>query len=503
MNEKNERHDLVAERREKLAALRRTGFAYPNDFRPDAAAEALLGTYGELDAAALDERRIEVSVAGRMMTRRVMGKVAFAHLDDGSARIQIFAQRDALGEDAYADFKGLDLGDIVGVEGVLFRTKTGELTVRAARVRLIAKCIRPLPEKFHGLRDPELRYRRRYLDLAMNPEVREIFRRRAEILHVCRAILDARGFLEVETPMMQPLAGGALARPFATHHNALDMPLYLRIAPELYLKRLLVGGLNRVYEINRNFRNEGVSTRHNPEFTMLEAYQAYGDCAAMMDLTQQILRTLVADVHGSPKLEYAGETLDFSGDFARVTLTEATLAACPELASGDVRNRERLAELLAQRGLESSPGADWGRLLTDLFEATAEAGLVQPTFVTDYPLEVSPLSRVKDDDPGLVDRFELFVGGRELANGFSELNDPEDQARRFEAQLRARAGGDEEAMAFDRDYVRALEYGMPPAGGVGIGIDRVAMLLTGAESIREVLLFPLLRAEPEAEGNAE
>ncbi|MGH8160747.1 MAG: lysine--tRNA ligase [Gammaproteobacteria bacterium] len=497
MSEKNARHDLVAERRDKLSALRGEGFAYPNDFHPDVGVEALVATFGELDAEALVERAVTARLAGRMMTRRVMGKASFAHLDDGSGRIQFFVTREALGEDAYAAFKRLDLGDIVGVEGTLFRTQTGELTLRAAKLRLISKCLRPLPEKFHGLKDPELRYRQRYLDLAMNPDVREIFRKRAEMLRIARGFLDARGFLEVETPMMQPLAGGALARPFVTHHNALDIPLYLRVAPELYLKRLLVGGFSRVYEINRNFRNEGVSTRHNPEFTMLEAYEAYGNSDSMMALAETLLRTLVADIMAAPSVEYAGETLDFSRDFCRVSLADATLAVCRELDAKDLRNPVRLAELLRSRGAEPPPGAGWGKLLVALFEELVEPRLIQPTFVTDYPLEVSPLSRVKDGDPELVDRFELFIGGREVANGFSELNDPEDQARRFETQARERAGGDAEAMSFDRDYVRALEYGMPPAGGIGIGMDRVAMLLAGADSIREVLLFPLLRPEPE------
>ncbi|MGA7965439.1 MAG: lysine--tRNA ligase [Gammaproteobacteria bacterium] len=494
--DKNPRTDLVAERRAKLDSLREAGFAYPNDFRPDAQIEPLVGTYATLDGAALEERAIPARIAGRMMTRRVMGKASFANLDDGSARMQIFVKREEVGEENYDLFKSLDLGDIIGVEGTLFRTKTDELTLRVTRLKLISKCLRPLPEKFHGLKDPELRYRQRYLDLAMNPEVREVFRKRAEILHVARGLLDVRGFIEVETPMMQPLAGGAVARPFTTHHNALDIPLYMRIAPELYLKRLLVGGMPRVYEINRNFRNEGVSARHNPEFTMLEAYEAYGDCESMMALTESLLCTLASDVTGSPVFEYAGETLDFEKSFIRLALSEAVLGAVPELEAKDVRNRQRLAELLQARQVDVAKDAGWGKLLLELFEQEVEHTLVQPTFIIDYPREVSPLSRVKDDDPELVDRFELFIAGREIANGFSELNDPEDQARRFEAQVLERTGGDDEAMVFDYDYVRALEYAMPPAGGVGIGIDRVAMLLTGAESIREVLLFPLLRPEP-------
>lgn len=498
MTDKNPRTDLVAERRAKLAQLREEGFAYPNDFRPDTSVEALVGTYEGLDAETLEQRAVPAHLAGRMMTQRVMGKASFAHIDDGSARMQIFVRREDVGEQAYKAFKALDLGDIIGVEGTLFRTKTGELTLRASRVTLVSKCIRPLPEKFHGLKDPELRYRQRYLDLAMNPEVREIFRKRAEILHVARALLDARGFVEVETPMMQPLAGGAVARPFVTHHNALDIPLYMRIAPELYLKRLLVGGLPMVYEINRSFRNEGVSTRHNPEFTMLEAYQAYGDCESMMALTETLFRTLANDVKGAARFAYAGNEIDFESPFARRPLAASVCEAIPELGPAEVRNRERLAGLLRARGLEVAKDAGWGKLLVELFEHEVEPTLIQPTFVIDYPREVSPLSRAKDSDPELVDRFELFIAGREIANGFSELNDPEEQARRFEAQARERAGGDQEAMEFDRDYVQALEYAMPPAGGVGIGIDRVAMLLAGVESIREVLLFPLLR--PQAAG---
>ena len=495
MTEKNPRTDLVAERRAKLAELREQGFAYPNDFRPDTTVEALVGTYEGLDADALEERAIPAHLAGRMMTRRVMGKASFAHLDDGSARMQIFVKREDVGEETYTLFKSLDLGDIIGVEGTLFRTKTNELTLRATALCLISKCLRPLPEKFHGLKDPELRYRQRYLDLIMNPSVRETFRMRAEILHIARGLLDARGFVEVETPMMQPLAGGAVARPFITHHNALDIPLYMRIAPELYLKRLLVGGMPLVYEINRNFRNEGVSTRHNPEFTMLEAYQAYGNCDSMMALTEELFRTLAADVKGAMRFEYAGHELDFESPFARIPLGEAVCKAIPELDAADLRNRERLAWLLREREIAVPEKAGWGKLLVELFEHVVEPALIQPTFITDYPREVSPLSRAQDDDQELVDRFELFVGGREIANGFSELNDPEEQAQRFEDQAREREGGDIEAMEYDLDYVYALEYAMPPAGGVGIGIDRVAMLLTGAESIREVLLFPLLRPQ--------
>lgn len=497
MAETGQKPDLYAERRAKLDALRAAGFNYPNDFRPDATAVEILGTYRNLDAAALAERKVCVRVGGRMMTRRVMGKASFAHLDDGSGRIQIFLRRDALGEEPYVRFKSLDLGDIVGVQGMLFRTRTGELSVRVEKIDLIAKCLRPLPEKFHGLKDAELRHRRRYLDLMMNPEIREIFRKRAEILRICRALLDARGYLEVETPMMQPLAGGAAARPFVTHHNALNISLYLRIAPELYLKRLLVGGFQRVYELNRSFRNEGTSTRHNPEFTMLEAYQAYGNCASMMILTEDLLRLLALDVLGTAVVRQGGAEIDLGVPFRRVALGAAVLAACPDLRPENLREVAVLRAAMTARRIESLAGdAGWGKHLLALFEALVEPGLMQPTFVTDYPREVSPLARAHDDDPERVDRFELFIGGREIANGFSELNDPLDQAQRFEEQARERRAGDVEAMVYDRDYVRALEYGMPAAGGVGIGIDRVVMLFAGIESIREVLLFPLLRPEP-------
>ncbi len=497
MAETGQKPDLYVERRAKLDALRAAGFNYPNDFRPDVTAAEILGTYRDLDAAALVERKVRVRVGGRMMTRRVMGKASFAHLDDGSGRIQIFLRRDELGEEPYSRFKSLDLGDIVGVQGMLFRTRMGELSVRVEKIDLIAKCLRPLPEKFHGLKDAELRHRRRYLDLMMNPEIREIFRKRAEILRICRALLDARGYLEVETPMMQPLAGGAAARPFVTHHNALNIPLYLRIAPELYLKRLLVGGFQRVYEINRSFRNEGTSTRHNPEFTMLEAYQAYSNCDSMMSLTEDLLRLLALDVLGAPTVHQGGVEINLGVPFRRLGLGAAVLSACPDLRPENLREVTALRGAMTARRIEPPAGdAGWGKHLLALFETLVEPGLMQPTFITDYPREVSPLARACDEDPERVDRFELFIGGREIANGFSELNDPLDQAQRFEEQARERQAGDVEAMVYDRDYVRALEYGMPAAGGVGIGIDRVVMLLTGIESIREVLLFPLLRPEP-------
>lgn len=490
-----DQQDLVALRREKLRALRKSGRAYPNTFQPDATAMELHGTYEDLEKAALDERHIKVRVAGRMMTRRVMGKASFAHIRDASGDIQLFLQRDRLGESEYQAFKAWDLGDVIGAEGTLFKTRTGELSVRVYAMRMLSKSLRPLPEKFHGLKDPEIRYRQRYVDLIMNPDVRQIFRRRAEILHFCRSYLDAQGFMEVETPMMQPMAGGAVARPFVTHHNALNMPLYLRVAPELYLKRLIVGGLGRVYELNRNFRNEGVSTRHNPEFTMLEAYQAYGDCRSMMVLTEALVRGIALDVVGLATVEYGNWKLDFATPFRIVTVEDAVCKAMPELERDRLRDLSYLGNVLESEGIDVASGAGWGRCLVDLFEAKVEGTLIQPTFVTAYPLEVSPLARRNDDDPELVDRFELFIAGREIANGFSELNDPDDQAERFEAQARARAGGDDEAMVYDRDYIRALEYGMPPTGGVGIGIDRVTMLFTNANSIREVLLFPLMRPE--------
>lgn len=487
---------LVAERRAKLAALRATGGpAFPNDFRRDALANELLLGYGALPDAALEASAVRVKVAGRMMLRRIMGKASFAKLQDSSGQIQLFVQREALGEQPYDDFKGWDVGDILGAEGVLFRTKTGELSVRVEGLRLLVKSLQPLPDKWHGLADTEARYRQRYVDLIMNEDSRAVFQKRIVLVRFLRDLLDARGFLEVETPMMQPIPGGAVARPFVTHHNALGIDMYLRIAPELYLKRLVVGGLERVYEINRNFRNEGLSTRHNPEFTMLELYQAYADYRDLMDLVEQMLRGAAEAVLGTLQFDSQGQHHDLRDAFERVTVEDLILRCNPGLERARLRDVPYLRAACEARGIPWKLGDGAGKLQIEIFEKTGEHTLVQPTFVYAYPAEVSPLSRANDLDPFITDRFEFFVGGRELANGFSELNDAEDQAARFRAQVERKDAGDEEAMFYDADYIRALEYGMPPTAGLGIGIDRLAMLLTGSPSIRDVLLFPQMRPE--------
>jgi lysyl-tRNA synthetase class 2 len=488
-------HALIAERRRKLEALRRAGQAYANDFRRNALAEDLQLTFGERAPEALERERVPVAVAGRIMAKRVMGKASFVRLEDMSGAIQLFLERDRLPEGVYAEFKSWDLGDLVGADGTLFRTRTGELTVRADSLRLLSKCLRPLPEKYHGLADTETRYRQRYLDLIMNPDSRRVFRIRSRMISFMRRYLDARGFLEVETPMMQPIPGGANARPFVTRHNALGTDMYLRVAPELYLKRLVVGGFEKVYEINRNFRNEGLSTRHNPEFTMLELYQAWVDQQAMMDLTEDLLRMMAPAVAGRTQLPWQGDSLDFGTPFRRVEMEALVAEANPEFDTQRMRDTGYLRKYAGGIQLHVEPEWGPGKLLAELFERTVEESLNQPTFVTGYPLEVSPLARCRDADPFLTDRFELFIAGREIANGFSELNDPEDQSRRFRAQAEQKNAGDEEAMFYDADYVRALEYGMPPAGGLGIGVDRLVMLFTDQSSIRDVLLFPQMRPE--------
>ncbi|HKY00844.1 MAG TPA: lysine--tRNA ligase [Steroidobacteraceae bacterium] len=487
---------LIAERRAKLARLREAGVAFPNDFRRDALAADLHATYAEKSDEWLAANPVRVRVAGRMMFKRVMGKASFAKLQDGSGQIQVYLQAEALGE-GYDAFKAWDVGDIVGAEGTLMRTRAGELSVRAGSVRLLVKALRPLPDKWHGLADTETRYRRRYVDLIVNDAARETFRARSRVVRFLRDFLDALGFLEVETPMMQPIPGGAVARPFVTHHNALGQDMYLRIAPELYLKRLLVGGFERVYEINRNFRNEGLSTQHNPEFTMLELYQAYADCSDFMALVERMMRGLADAVVGRRTVDYQGRHIDFGAPFARLSVEEAVSAANPGLDRGRLRDAAYLRAACANLGIEPGKGDGPGALQVAIFEKTAEHGLLQPTFIHSYPAEVSPLSRPRDTDPFVTDRFEFFVDGRELANGFSELNDPEEQAERFRAQVKRRDAGDAEAMYFDADYVRALEYGMPPAAGLGVGIDRLVMLLTDSPSIRDVLLFPQLRHEAE------
>ncbi len=491
----DDENKLIAQRRQKLREWRETGAAFPNRFRRDALAGDLQREYGELENDALEPRGIRVRVAGRMMAKRVMGKASFTHLQDMTGRIQLFLARDELPDGAYQAFKGWDVGDIIGAEGVLFRTRKGELSVRCDRLELLTKSLRPLPEKYHGLSDQEARYRQRYVDLIVNPEVREVFVLRTRLIQAIRDFLNDRGFLEVETPMMQPIPGGATARPFVTHHNVLDMPLYLRVAPELYLKRLVVGGFEQVYEINRSFRNEGVSTRHNPEFTMLEFYLAYADHNDLMDLTEQLLRELAGRLLGRTLLEYQGERIDLGRPFTRMSVRDAIIAHTPGVTSEDIDDPERARRIAEELGIQLRPGDGLGRIQLEIFEASVEGALRDPTFITDYPLEVSPLARPRDDAPDVTERFELFIAGREIANGFSELNDPEDQAERFRRQAEQKEAGDSEAMHYDADYIRALEYGMPPTAGEGIGLDRLAMLFADQTSIRDVLLFPAMRPE--------
>lgn len=486
---------LIAERRQKLTDLRAGGIAYPNGLMPENQCAELAQRFAEHSKEELEAGQFQVAVAGRLMARRIMGKASFATLRDGSGDLQLFLQRDGLAEGVYAGFKGWDLGDIVYVSGVMYRTNKGELSVSATEIELLVKCLRPLPEKFHGLTDQEMRYRQRYVDLIVNEQSRQVFRQRAACVKYIRNFLEQRAFLEVETPMMHYIAGGAAAKPFTTHHNALDLDLYLRVAPELYLKRLTVGGFEKVYEINRNFRNEGVSTRHNPEFTMLEFYWAYATFHDLMDLTEALLRGLAEQVTGSAQFHYQGLELDFAQPFARITVAQSVLEHNRELQQADLRDVTKLASYAEGLGIAVQQGWGWGKLQMEIYEETVEAKLAQPTFITEYPTEVSPLSRCSDLDPDLTDRFELIIAGREIANGFSELNDPEDQARRFRQQVANQAAGDDEAMQYDGDYIRALEYGLPPTAGEGIGIDRLVMLLTDSASIRDVLLFPYMRPE--------
>jgi len=488
-------NEQVELRRQKLAELREQGQPFPNDFRIDAFAKTLLEKFSEKSLEILEQEATAVSVAGRLMTRRLMGKASFVHLQDTTGRIQLYIQQEMVGHEAYEAFQNWDLGDILGVVGVLFKTKTGELSIKVKSCRLLTKSLRPLPDKWHGLQDQEVRYRQRYLDLIVNEASRQVFRVRSKTIQVIREFLTERHFLEVETPMMQVLPGGAAAKPFVTHHNALDMDLYLRVSPELYLKRLVVGGFERVFEINRNFRNEGLSTRHNPEFTMIEFYQAYADYHDLMNLTEELFKEVVQKTNQSLKITYQGVELDFEKPFERLTIEEAILKHNPALTVEDVREKNRIVACLKPLGYEAESGDTVGKLQLELFERTAEAKLIQPTFITQYPIEVSPLARCSDHNPLLTDRAELFIVGREIANLFSELNDSEDQAKRFSEQVLAKAGGDEEAMHYDADYVTALEYGLPPTAGEGIGIDRLVMLLTDSPSIRDVLLFPHMRTQ--------
>ena len=484
--------DLIAQRRRKLGQLRERGNAYPNDFGRQHHAGELAAEHGAKSKAELAAVPIATVVAGRLALRRAMGKASFITLADETGSIQCYLRQDDLGS-AYEDFRALwDLGDVVGVAGTLMKTNKGELTVQAASVQLLAKALRPPPEKFHGLVDTETRYRQRYLALATDPAAREVFRTRAAVVREMRRFFDEQGFLEVETPMMHPIPGGATARPFVTHHNALGVDLYLRVAPELYLKRMIVGGFEKVYELNRCFRNEGLSPRHNPEFTTVEFYQAYADYEDMMALTEALLRQLLPAVVGSEKIAFDGQVLDFGPAIPRRRML-ATVAQAVGVDEGQLADAAGLREVAQRCHITTEAGWGWGRLLMEIFEARVEATLVQPTFIIDYPAEVSPLARRNEADPQLADRFELFAAGREIANGFSELNDPEDQARRFREQAALKAQGDVEAMHFDQDYVTALEYGMPPTAGEGIGLDRLVMLLTDSASIRDVLLFPQLR----------
>ncbi len=496
MTEQLDENKLIALRRVKLAALREQGNAFPNDFRRDCMAGELHAKYDDMEDVELESNGQRVRVAGRLMSRRIMGKASFSHVQDMSGRIQLFLQRDNLPEGVYAEFKkGWDVGDIVGAEGQLFKTKTGELSIRVDEIRLLTKSLRPLPEKFHGLTDQEQRYRQRYLDLIMNEAARDTFRIRTNMVQFIRNYLNQKDFLEVETPMMQVIPGGAAARPFITKHNALDMDLFLRIAPELYLKRLVVGGFERVYEINRNFRNEGLSTRPPQEFTMLEFYEAYADYNDLMDLTEDMLRSMAEEVLGSATITYQGDEYDFGKPFDRMTVKESILHFNPDITAAELENMDSAAAIAQRLEIPLKKSYGLGKVLIEIFEKTVEDRLMNPIFITAYPTEVSPLARRNDEDPFVTDRFEFFVGGREIANGFSELNDSEDQAERFRQQVQDKDAGDLEAMHFDADYVRALEHGLPPTAGEGIGIDRLVMLFTDSPSIRDVLLFPHMRPE--------
>src|SRR6266540_2571291 len=497
--EQQKESDQLRQRRANFEDLQRLGVAaYPRAFTRTNTIAELVEAHGAKTGEALEAGRIQTTTAGRILAIRSFGKANFLVISDGAAKIQVYLRKDALSERDFAIFKLLDFGDFVGVEGHLFRTKTNELTIWATKLDFLAKCFVPMPEKWHGLQDVEIRYRQRYLDLIVNPDSRRTFEVRSRVLNGIRGFLNARGYLEVETPMMQPLAGGALARPFVTHHNTLDMGLYLRIAPELYLKRLTVGGLERVYEINRNFRNEGISTQHNPEFTMLEFYQAYSEYRELMDMTEQMLAACAREAVGTDQITFGDHQISLAPPYRRVSLREgaresASAKLGTPVSDADLRDRESAADLARRLGLEVAPVWGAGKIATEIFERLNEESLIQPTFVHDFPTEVSPLSKQRADDPDTVERFELYIGGFEVANAFSELNDPAEQRRRFEAQLKDKAAGDLEAHAMDEDYIRALEYGLPPTGGEGVGIDRLVMLLTNSPSIRDVILFPHMR----------
>lgn len=493
--EQLDENQIMAHRREKLTAIRAEGIAFPNDFKRDAFAGDLHQLYDEFDKDALAEKAIPVKVAGRIMLKRHMGKASFATIQDMTGRIQLYINNQGVGEQVHDTFKHWDLGDIVGAEGELMKTNHGELTVRVSVLRLLTKSLRPLPDKFHGLADQEQKYRQRYVDLITNEQTRDTFVKRSRIIQAIRNVMVSERYLEVETPMMHPIPGGATAKPFVTHHNALDMDLFLRVAPELYLKRLVVGGLERVFEINRNFRNEGMSTRHNPEFTMMEFYEAYGDYQRMMDMTEKVIRAAAIEATGSAVVSYNGKEVDLSKPFARMTIVEAIKYFNPQYTDEQLTDEAWLKAEIKKLGGALPMAQGLGSLQLALFEECAEAQLWQPTFIVDYPVEVSPLARASDTKPGLTERFELFVVGRELANGYSELNDPEDQAARFKAQVAQLDAGDDEAMHYDADYIRAMEYGLPPTGGCGIGMDRLIMLLTDAQTIRDVILFPQMRLE--------
>jgi lysyl-tRNA synthetase class 2 len=490
-----ELNDLLKQRRAKLTDLREQGVnPFANDFKTTHVAADVHSAHADHDKETLESIDTVYAIGGRIMAQRDFGKAAFVQLQDRSGRLQIYVAKNIVGDDAFATFRKYDVGDIVGVEGKPFRTKTGELSLRVSTIRILTKSLLPLPEKWHGLTDVETRYRQRYLDLIVNPDVRDVFRKRTEIIRLIRDFMQERDFLEVETPMMQPIAGGATAKPFTTHHNTLKMDLFLRIAPELYLKRLVVGGFERVFEINRNFRNEGISIQHNPEFTMMEFYQAYATYEDLMDMTEEMIGHVAEQVVGSLKFPYGEREVDLTAPWARLTVREA-VAKYGDISVEDLEDKEKLFAYAQKLGLDLDKNIGHGKLLTEVFDEVAEPNLWHPTFITEYPTEISPLSRRNDDNPDVVDRFELFVVGRELANAFSELNDPIDQKGRFADQLKEKEAGDEEAHAMDEDYIRALEYGLPPTAGEGIGIDRLVMLLTNSASIRDVILFPQMRPE--------